>query len=175
MAEEIELQTSEQQVADELEALRRTNVGLLEKKKKQSERITELEAMLSERDAEIARQTAKLKQVTVDVPMMAVAKDSSILPEIFLQEFRKDYTVEANAAGGLEVHSLENGKPVLDASGKPVSFEWSALRTLLLDEKNAKAETYRHLLIASKASGGNALQDRKPIMVPRPKLNFGLR
>jgi hypothetical protein len=109
--------------------------------------------------------------------MQAMAESISVIPELFTREFAHHFKLEF-ADGKLLLLSTD-GKPLVDAKGKPVSFERVALMTFLTEGDEPRAKIFRSLVKASLASGAagpfqtEQQTQRKPAE-PKP-VRFGLR
>lgn len=146
----------------ELETLRVTNAELTKKSKTRKAKIEELEA------ANTTLQT-ELRRLTVDVPMHAMAESMSTLPDLFIEQFNKTMRLEL-IDGKPTIVNLEDGKPI------NVPFEREALRNHLMNEKHPQVKIFQAIVIASHASGGNAVEtsrEKKHPIISQKR--FGLK
>ena len=161
--------------AEELSTLRKLTSELRSKNTAKKARITELEAAATASQAELAQTKAELKKVTVDIPLRGFAEAISAAPEAFIETLQRDYKVELKD-GNLTLLT-PSGEPVMH-EGKPVPFELGAIRTLLLASKDAsRAQLYRSIIIASRASGAATPPSRtgSASTQTEPAQHFGLR
>jgi hypothetical protein len=124
-------------VDEQLGRLRSTNAELLQTKKTLQ---AKLEAALSELatsqadnatlKTQVTEATQKTHDVTVGLPLRRMAAQLSDFPALWLTEFEKRYSVEADGEGNLAILT-KDGKPAKDASSKPVAFEANAIWRLL--------------------------------------------
>lgn len=159
------------QLKQELETLRKTNAELIAKASKRKDRIAELETQLANAQASIAQGEAKLKEVTVSVPLRRMAEEASTVPDLFLDQLTKHYKVEA-VDGKLTIQT-QDGKPITDKDGRPVPFESLALVKFLTSKENPQAKIFSTISIASRASG--AARPPEHISKPSARPSFGLR
>jgi phage shock protein A len=164
----------EPNTAAELETLRRVNAELLQKSATRKARIQELEASVGTLTAKTTEADTRIKALTVDAPLMEVCESISIAPGALRSALEAEYKIEMRE-GVLTLVNPANDKPVMGKDGKAVPFQGEAIKTLLLESKDAeKAKLYRAILIASKASGGAGAQLQRAV-APAPKHRFGLR
>lgn len=161
-------------VAEELETLRRTVAELREKNTNRKARIAELEASLTETQGQLAEANATIQQVTIEGPFKAMAESISIAPELWMEQFSKQYKIELRE-GTLTLLSASDGKPV-QKDGKPVPFERGALAKFLTDGDSPQAKTFQVLTVVSHASGGSGDLQRRPKRETskQPGIQFGL-
>jgi hypothetical protein len=188
---------NEVDTTEELARLRTTLAEILQTKKTLQ---AKLEAALSELAAsqaenatlktQVTEATQKVTDATVGVPLRKMAAQLSEFPELWLSEFEKRYTVEADSEGNLAILT-KDGKPAKDANGKPVAFEANAIWQLLTGGSGSYAKSDDAKLFATLtkwqgASGGGSgsanrgsgangpLEEKKP-KAPKIVAGLGLR
>lgn len=160
----------------ELDTVRRTNAELVTKNSTRKQRIGELETTVADLQTQLATANGRIQEMTIGVPLRAMAEEISTCPTEWQEAFGKHYRLEL-ANGELTIVSTADGKPVTK-EGKPVPFEREALKALLLDEKHPQSKLMGAILIASRASGSGATstETRRAPVAPKPTLpSFGLR
>ena len=158
----------------EVETLRRVNAELVTKAANRKTKITELESTVTELQGKLSEAQDSFHEVTVGLPLKAMAESISFSPELWLEQFNKSHKLEM-VKGQLTLQTAD-GKPVLKGE-KPVPFERSALIDLLTNDSHPKAKVFQSITIASRASGagsqGNTRTTTQPAKEPKPQ--FGLR
>jgi hypothetical protein len=152
----------------EVEVLRKTNSELLKKIHDRTTKATELESTVNELQGRLSESADTIKEITIGLPLKAMAESISIAPDLFLDQFAKcGYGVE-----------MVDGKLTVFKDGKPsaVSFDREALAKHLTEGEGAPAKSFRAITIASKASGagqapGTGSERRQVFTKPQ----FGLR
>jgi hypothetical protein len=159
----------------ELETLRRVNAELVTKAANRKTKITELESTVTELQGKLSEANDSFHEVTVGLPLKAMAESISLSPELWLEQFNKSHKLEM-VKGQLTFLQTADGKPVLKGE-KPVPFERSALIDLLTSDAHPQAKTFKSITIASRASGASGqpnngtAQPAKEAKLPQ----FGLR
>ena len=163
--------------AAEVETLRRVNAELVAKHARDKQRIEALEAGAAALQAKLSEAGETIKDVTIGVPLKAMAAEMSTVPDLFLEQFSKHFKVES-IKGVLTLQTID-GKPVTGKDGKAVPFERQALTDLLTAGDDPRAKTFKTITIVNRASGasniGAAQQGRRETVDTRPGLQFGLR
>jgi hypothetical protein len=159
----------------EVETLRRVNAELVTKAANRKTKITELESTVTELQGKLSEAHDSLHDVTVGLPLKAMAESISFAPDIFLEQFAKSHKVEM-IKGQLTLLNAD-GKPVLKGE-KPVPFERSALIDLLTSDTHPQAKTFKSITITSRASGAGGQPSTRattnqPTQDAKPQ--FGLR
>jgi hypothetical protein len=157
----------------EVETLRRVNAELVTKSSTRKQRITELEASVTELQGKLSEANDSFHEVIVGAPLKAMAESISLAPDIFLEQFAKSHKVEM-VKGHLTVLNSD-GKPAMNGE-KPVTFERQSLIDLLTSEAHPNAKQFKTIVIASRASGASAQPSNrttKPVKEAKPQ--FGLR
>jgi uncharacterized coiled-coil protein SlyX len=170
---ELTQQATPEEMATELETLRRVNGELKTKSATRKARVTELEATVTELQSKLSEASDSLRQVTIDGPLKQMSESISTAPELFLEQFSKSYRLEM-VKGQLTLQTID-GKPVLKGE-KPVPFEREALAKLLTAGDDAQAKIFKSITVVSRASGANSQRSNRhsqSASVPRP--SFGLR
>jgi phage shock protein A len=162
---------------NELATLRQTVAELTAKNTARKARITELEASVKTLQTSLTGAQTALYQAEVGEPLQTLANAISPVPELFLSEFaRLDYKV-AKTDGKLIL--MQNDKPVQGAE-----FTVAGLTKLLAKSDEPAHKNFKHLIIASRASGGGATvsartvhgaETKKTTETPNAKPQFGLR
>ena len=169
---------TQQQTAAELDVLRRVNGELKHKSATRKAKIAELETSSAALQAKLHASEASVRELTVNGPVRTMFADISTAPEALQESLSKDYRFEL--IDGKLAFLTHDGKPVTSKDGKVIPFEQAAIRDFLLTEENeAKRRLYNAILIASKASGGQATYQQKssrpPVPENEPIHSFGLR
>jgi hypothetical protein len=171
--------TPEQIVAiqAENETLKRTLAEITEKSRTRKVRITEHEATITDLQGKLTERDAAIQEIAVNAPLKAMAKVISNDVPIFLEQFRKSYSLQM-IGDKLTLLSASDGKPILDKQGNPIPFEREPLLKMLGDPTHQNAAFYSRLLVVSRASGGgasNVTQKRVSTEPKQPKIQFGLQ
>jgi hypothetical protein len=157
----------------EVETLRRVNAELVTKAANRKTKITELESSVTELQGKLSEANDSFHEVTVGLPLKAMAESISFSPELWMEQFSKSHKLEM-VKGQLTLQTAD-GKPVLKGE-KPVAFERSALIDLLTSDAHPQAKTFKSITIASRASGaGGQPSNRTSPPVKEAKPQFGLR
>jgi hypothetical protein len=158
----------------EVETLRRVNAELVTKAANRKTKITELESTVSELQGKLSEAHDSFHEVTVGLPLKAMAESISFSPELWIEQFSKSHKLEM-VKGQLTLLTAD-GKPVLKGE-KPVPFERGALIDLLTSDAHPLAKTFKSITIASRASGASGQpNNRVTQLVKEPKPpQFGLR
>ena len=161
----------------ELATLRQTVAELTVKATSRKRRITLLEQENTTLKANLAASQATLHDIEVGQPVQTLANAISPMPELFLSEFaRVGYSVEKRD-GKLTI--IKNGEPVADSE-----FTVNGMTKLLVKSTDPALKSFKHLVIASRASGGGAsgqagpnqfAEPSKTVEPTAPKPHFGLR
>ncbi len=162
---------------NELATLRQTNAELTAKNSARKVRIAELEASVQTLQASLTTAQTTLHKIEVGEPVNTMASAVSHMPDLFLSEFsRCGYSV-----------AKTDGKLVLMQGDKPVEgveFTIAGLTKLLAKSDDPALKNFKHLMIASRASGSGATgagdgrplyQERRTPDAPSPKPHFGLK
>jgi hypothetical protein len=164
----------------ETNALRATHQDLLMKRRKDKARIAELEvqAIALQDAANVAN--AATQDALIGVPLRRMAAMVSDVPELFMAEFAKHYTIDADKSDGTIIVTTLDGKPALDRNGKAVEFTPHGLYNLLASQaattKDARSRTFAVLMRYFGGSGGANLPGKQSSNKSRePKPQFGLR
>jgi hypothetical protein len=174
MSEETQ-QTTPEVMAVELETLRRVNGELKIKSATRKARVTELESTVADLQSKLAASNDSLRQATIDGPLKQMSESISTAPELWLEQFGKNYRLEM-VKGQLTLRTPD-GKPVLQGE-KPIPFEREALVKLLTDGDDAQAKIFKSIIIASRASGASAPHRNgrtSSTEGKKPAIQFGLR
>jgi hypothetical protein len=125
------------EVNEELARLRTTLAELLQTKKNLQAKLETALSDLATAQADNATLQEQVKTAQqavhdsiVGVPLRRMAAELSDLPELWLAEFEKRYSVEADKNGELTILS-KDGKPAIGKDGKPVAFTAHALWAML--------------------------------------------
>jgi hypothetical protein len=185
---------TEVDTTEELARLRTTLTEILQTKKtlqaKLEAALTELATSQADNatlKTQVAEATQKVSDLTVGVPLKRLAAQLSEFPDLWLSEFTKRYSVEADSEGNLAILT-KDGKPAKDANGKPVEFAANPIWKLLTGGSGtyAKSEDAKLFATLTKwhgASGGGSgstnrgsghnsgLEEKKP---KAPKMASGL-
>jgi hypothetical protein len=160
----------------ELAALRKTVKELKQKSTTRKAKIAELEAALGERDTQLTQANAAIKEMTIDAPLRDLSESISTAPELWVEQFQKNYRLEMKGST-LQVLTSD-GKPVLH-NGSAVPFERDALAKLLTDEKHPQARVFQAITIVNRASGSQAApesgQRKSNTASQKQTFQFGLR
>jgi|GEM_PF-4553062 len=163
----------------ELQTLRQTVAELTAKNTTRKARIAELETSVQTLQASLTTTQTTLYQVEVGEPLQTMANAVSPMPELFLSEFARCGYKVAKTDGKLVV--IQNDKPVEGAE-----FTVQGLTKLLANSNDPTLKSFKHLMIASRASGGGATgaADGRPLYQeqrtpdaaqPKPTRRLGLR
>jgi hypothetical protein len=181
MSEPTEIQPPVDSV--EIETLRAAHQDLLVKRQKDKARIAELEvaAIALQDAAKVAN--AATHEALIGVPLRKMAATVSDVPELWLAEFAKYYTIDADKSDGKIIVTTLDGKPALDVHGKPVEFTPHGLYNLLASQaviaggrRDARSKIFAVLTRYFGGSGGADLRGKQSGNKPRePKPQFGLR
>ena len=147
-------------VAAELERLRKANAELSTKARERKARIEELETLNATLQTKTAEAEAARHDALVGVPLRKIAATVSPVPQLWLAEFAKHYKIEADTDGNLSVQTLD-GKPARDRNEKIVEFTPHGLWNLLASDavitggtKDERSKTFHHLMNYFGATGG---------------------
>jgi hypothetical protein len=158
----------------EVETLRRVNAELVTKVANRKTRLTELESTVTELQGKPSEAHDSLHEVTVGLPLRAMAESISFSPELWLEQFSKSHKLEM-VKGQLTLQTTD-GKPVLKGE-RPVPFERSALIDLLTSDAHPQAKIFQSITIASRATGANGQAKNRTTTQPakeaRPQLACG--
>jgi hypothetical protein len=181
MPEPIE-QTPEE-VRQELATLRQTVSEITAKQHKSKTRIGELEIQAVALQDKATKAEAAIHDALVGAPLRRMASTVSEVPELFLNEFAKHYSIASDQDGNITVNTLD-GKPAHDRNGKPVEFTPQSLYSLLASDavvaggsKDARSKTFATLMKYFGASGAASVtasqrNDGKRVVLGA---SFGLR
>jgi hypothetical protein len=160
--------------AAELAVLRRTNTELVAKAASRKARVTELEASIAEFQGKLSTADSTIQELTVGIPLKAMAHEISKDGNTFLEFFKRSYKLEM-VNGALALLTVD-GRPVMKGD-KAVPFEREALIELLTDANHPQAKLFNSLLIVSKASGasGSGNPHTRSSEPKQPSVQFGLR
>jgi len=173
------------EVDEELARLRTTNADLLQTKKTLQAKVETLQAENATLQTQATEATQKAHDALIGVPLKHMAAQLSEFPALWLCEFEKRYSVEADSEGNLTILT-KDGKPANDANGKPVEFAVNAIWKMLTGGAGSYAKTEDAKLFAtltkwqgpsgagSRGNGTGAnigLEEKKP---KAPKLPTGL-
>ena len=163
-----------EQAPNELEVLRKTNAELVTKAASRKARVTELEASITELQGKLSTADSTIHELTVGIPLKAMADNISKDGDTFLEFFKRSYKVEM-VKGALALLTVD-GKPVMKGD-KAVPFEREALIELLTDAAHPQAKLFNSLLIVSKASGssGSGNPYTRSTEPKQATVQFGLR
>ena len=163
-------------IEQELATLRQTVAELTQKNATRKARITELENALTISQTATQTAQAELTRIQITEPMMTLASSLSATPELFLSEMQRiGYSAEMQDG---KITLMRDGKPVEDAD-----ITADGIKTLLLSDDPAH-KNMPHLIIANRASGGNAIGSERSTFTQaaqssdkpvRAKTHFGLR
>ena len=149
-------------INDELETLRKTNGELTAKLHKLREKITALEGENVTLKATAEEAEARRHDAVVGKPLRDLANAISPVPDIFLSEFLKEYKVEPDKDGKLQILRLEDGKPARDKNGNAVDFTHNGIFRLTAADAytnpkaDARTRVFKVLVNYAGASGGGA-------------------
>jgi flagellar basal body rod protein FlgG len=177
MPEPIE-QPNSGDVATELLKLQKVHTELLGKRQRDKARIAELETTLSETQGRVTAAEARAYELEVGQPLKSLAKAMSDVPDYFLQTLQAHFQIQAKD-GALTILT-KDGKPVIDAEGKAVGCEPSALGKYLTetDADSERTKVFRKITTVSKASGAASGSGNRQAAVSGSinlANNFGLR
>jgi hypothetical protein len=154
----------------EVETLRRVNADLLIARRKDKSHVTELESTVTELQGKLSEAHDSLHEVTIGLPLKAMAESISTAPELWIEQFSKSQKLEM-VKGQLTVMNSD-GKPL----EKPVAFERQALIDHLTNDAHPQAKAFKTIVIASRATGGSAQSSKRTTQPTKePKPSFGLR
>ena len=174
----------------EVERLRKTTKELIEGKHALKAKIAELEANNATLQTKADDEAKARYEATINVPLKRLATKMAVIPNIFLQEFDKEFNLEIDDKTGALVLMTKDGKVVKGKDDKAVEVSEQGLyHYLTTDKGNAeRTKTFSHLLIYRGASGGGAggqqrstgvsYQDGPAKQPPKPKapeIVFGLK
>ena len=97
------------------------------------------------------------------------------LPDLFLEQFAKHFTVVADDTGVLTLHTPD-GKPAVDTTGKAIPWNRDALTKVLTDESFAGSKVFKTITVVSRASGAGQSATQRTTVAPgpaKPKLGLG--
>lgn len=166
-------QVGEPSTDSELETLRRTNASLVKTSAKRKARVEELEVEKAAWEAERERLNSRIQEMAIEAPLKALAQESSIEPELFLQNLRELYQIGSGKDGKLELLDQES-KQVVGSDGKQVELEWRSLLRLLTEPSHPRSALFRNIMIGSKASGSGPIPNGERRQ-PAKQITFGLR
>jgi hypothetical protein len=78
----------------EVETLRRVNTELLTKSANRKTKIAELESSVTELQGKLSEANDSFHEVTVGLPLKAMAESISFSPELWLEQFGKSHKLE---------------------------------------------------------------------------------
>jgi hypothetical protein len=161
------------EIEEELATLKKAHADLLVARRKDKSRITELESTVNEFQTKLSEANDSIRDLTVNLPLKAMAESISPSSELWLERFNKSHRLEM-VKGQLTVLDAD-GKPVLKGD-KPVPFERQALVDLLTNEAHPQSKAFRVITFVSKATGANGQSNNR---TSESKLSaipqFGLR
>ena len=160
--------------AAELAALKTAHSEVLAKRKRDKERIAELESGAASLQSKLTDAEARIHDLTISAPIKSMCENLSSAPEALQASLMADYSFGLQD-GKLSLLS-KDGKPVTQ-DGKVVPFERDALMKHLLSTPDVgKRRLYEAILIVSKASGGGSSSStRGKQEQPAKRPTFGLR
>ena len=153
---------ADEPINDELETLRKTNSELTAKVHKLREKITALEGENVTLKATAEEAEARRHDAVVGKPLRDLAAAISPAPELFLQEFAKEWKVEPDKDGKLQILRLEDGKQARDKHGNAVDlthngiFRLTAADAYTNPKADARARVFKVLVNYAGANGGGA-------------------
>ena len=169
-------------LTQEIERLREHNAELLAEMKKakalSKDLVTQVETLTGERD----HARTEVQRFQLDNPVSQMAERVSILPDHFLTEFGKGFQF-ARTDDGIQIQDRDGNPAMVKVDDKPRAATFTEGDVRLLCEQSANVETFHHLLVGSRASGGGALGGRgvasqptvKPVQPQAAPVQFGLR
>jgi len=138
----------------ELLTLRALREELLQAKATLKARVTVLETEASTLTERATKAEATMRAAIVDVPLKRLAEQISPVPELFLSELQKDYSIEPNERGELVLLTKQDSKPVMK-NGKPIEFTHHEFYQALTDgATNERSKVFLTIMRYSGASGG---------------------
>ena len=159
----------------ELAILKQAHQEVLTKRQKDKARIAELESTVTGLQSKLSESAETIHQITIGVPLKAMAESMSTVPDLFLEQFLKSFKVEM-VKGTLTLLSAD-GQPVTAKDGNAVPFERDALTKLLTTGEDARAKTFQTITITNRASGAGGSPSKRsnaPAQA-KPTFQFGLR
>lgn len=169
--------------AAELVTLRALREELLQAKATLKARVTTLETEAVALTEKAKKAEATMRAAIVDLPLKRLAEQISPVPELFLSELQKDYSIEPNDEGALVLLTKADGKPVMK-NGKPIEFTHNGLyQALTEDSSNERSKTFLTIMRYSGAIGGlgrqraiqRASTGLKDEENKSPSVSYGLR
>jgi len=167
----------------ELAILKQAHQELLIKRQKDKSRIAELELSAVALQEKVSNAETAAHDALIGVPLRRMASTVSDVPELFLSEFAKHYTIKTDNDGSISVTTLD-GKTALDRSGKPVEFTPHSLYSLLASQAvvaggtgDARSKTFAVLMRYFGASGaaGSRQSNNQPQAKNAPPFYYGFR
>jgi hypothetical protein len=169
--------------ATELATLKRVHGEILTKRQKDKARIAELEIAAIALQEKTTKAEAAAHDALIGAPLRRMAETVSDVPALFLSEFAKHYTIEADQDGRIAVTTLD-GNAAIDRNGKPVEFTPHSLYSLLASQavvaggtKDERSKTFTVLMRYFGASGaaGTSQRTSETRSAKVPSIQFGLR
>jgi hypothetical protein len=165
----------------ELSTLRQAHQEILAKRKKDKARIAELELAAIDLQEKATKAEAAAHDALIGVPLRRMAATVSDVPELFLSEFAKYYSITPDKDGNISITTLD-GKPAIDRNGKPVEFTPHSLYSLLASQavvaggtKDARSKTFAVLMRYFGASGAAKTSQRTSQAKKVPPFYYGFR
>ncbi|NYF80571.1 hypothetical protein [Granulicella arctica] len=170
--------------SNEIAVLKQTLAEVQAKATARKARITELETQVATLTTNLSASQTELQNITINTPLRTMAESLSVVPDIWIAEFKKHFKVELKD-GKLSVLN-QDGEPALAKDGKPVEFTRTALVGLVTKSDNAAFRPFDHITTVSLASGGGAIgipgagsvqayPENRATDAPKPTRKLGLR
>lgn len=170
----------------ELETLRTVNASILAKRKRDKAKIAQLEIDAVALQDKTTKAESAAHNALIGLPLRQMAETVSDVPELFLAEFAKHYTIDADKTTGRIAITTIDGQPALDTNGKQAEFTPHSLYNLLASQaviaggsKDARSKIFAVLMKYFGASGaagiGGNQRTRTTAGTGQPAYRFGLR
>ena len=162
----------------ELETLRRSNAELIARHGKDKTRLTELEAQSTELQGKLTESEAKIKTLTVNVPLRQIAEKVSDMPDTWMELFGQSFKVDAAQDGKLTILTAD-GKPAKNSTGESVSFDFVAISRFVTEHEpeSERAKLFNRITRTNFASGSAGISRTQAKAKSRETAvhSFGLR
>lgn len=161
----------------EVEKLRSTNADLVARHGKDKTRLAELEAQGTALTGKLTESEARIKTLTVNVPLRQIAEKVSDMPDTWMELFGQSFKVEAAQDGKLTILTAD-GQPAKNSKGENVPFDFVSVAHFVTqhEPESERAKLFNRITRTNFASGSASIQSQGKARAPARRIQkFGLR
>lgn len=162
----------------ENERLKGSNAELVARHAKDKARQEELSAQNAELQGKLTESEAKIKSLTVNVPLRQIAEKVSDMPDTWMELFGQSFKVEAAQDGKLTILTAD-GQPAKNSKGEGVPFEFGAIAHFVTEHEpgSERAKLFNRITRTNFASGsaGTGQSQARATAAAKRVQQFGLR